>query len=53
MEIYLTIKEQDRENALFSPREIFYPLPEGLIDLWTFVADVPAEELVVQQPLSC
>jgi hypothetical protein len=53
MEVYLTIKEQDRENALFSPREAFYPLPEGNIDLWAFIAEVSPEELVVQQPLSC
>jgi hypothetical protein len=53
MEVYLTLKEQERENVLFSPREAVYPLPEGMVDLWTLVVEIPEEELVAQVPLSC
>ena len=53
MEVLLTVKEQDRENALFSPREAKYLLPVDKIDLWTYIVQVSEDEFVVQAPLSC
>ncbi len=53
MEIFLTLREQEREDALFSPREAFYPLPGKMIDLATLVLELSEEEFVQQQPLSC
>jgi hypothetical protein len=53
MDVYLTIKEQEREKNLFAPHEATYKLPEEAIDLWTFNVQVSENEYVVQQPLSC
>ena len=53
MEVFLTLSEQRREDALFSPREASYPLPGQMVDLLTLVLELSEAEFVQQQPLSC